>query len=57
MHKHHETSDDVFVDREEHIEWMNDALAKSLSNLDAMKGVEKNHMEWEEKYITFEEIP
>ncbi|MHA1939443.1 MAG: ATP-binding protein, partial [Candidatus Thorarchaeota archaeon] len=28
MYKHYETSDDVFVDREEHIEWMNDALER-----------------------------
>ncbi len=28
MYKHYETSDDVFVDRKEHIEWMNDALAR-----------------------------
>ncbi|UCE09209.1 MAG: ATP-binding protein [Candidatus Thorarchaeota archaeon] len=28
MYKHYETSDDVFVDREEYIEWMNDALER-----------------------------
>ncbi|MBY8998747.1 MAG: tetratricopeptide repeat protein [Candidatus Thorarchaeota archaeon] len=28
MYKHYETSDDVFVDREEYIEWMNDALVR-----------------------------
>jgi tetratricopeptide (TPR) repeat protein len=28
MYKHYETSDDVFVDREEHIEWMNNALER-----------------------------
>ncbi|MFW9982196.1 MAG: tetratricopeptide repeat protein [Candidatus Thorarchaeota archaeon] len=28
MYKHYETSDDVFVDREEHIDWMNEALER-----------------------------
>ncbi len=28
MYKHYETSDDVFVDREEYIEWMDDALVR-----------------------------
>ncbi|MHA3964356.1 MAG: ATP-binding protein [Candidatus Thorarchaeota archaeon SMTZ1-45] len=28
MYKHYETSEDVFVDREEQIKWMNDALEK-----------------------------
>ena len=28
MYKHYETSNDVFVDREEHIKWMNDALER-----------------------------
>ncbi|MHA1964498.1 MAG: tetratricopeptide repeat protein [Candidatus Thorarchaeota archaeon] len=28
MYKHYETSDDVFVDREENIEWMNEALER-----------------------------
>ena len=28
MYKHYESSDDVFVDREEHIEWMNEALER-----------------------------
>ena len=38
--------------------WLFDtSLAKSLSNLGVMNGVEKRQMEWEEKYITFEEIP
>jgi tetratricopeptide (TPR) repeat protein len=28
VYRHYETSDDVFVDREEHIEWMNEALER-----------------------------
>ncbi|MGD9397715.1 MAG: ATP-binding protein, partial [Candidatus Thorarchaeota archaeon] len=30
MYRHYETSDDVFVDREEQIEWMNDALERCM---------------------------
>ncbi|MHA1962066.1 MAG: tetratricopeptide repeat protein [Candidatus Thorarchaeota archaeon] len=41
MYKHYETSDDVFVDREEYIEWMNDALerCKSESIVLHLKGI------------------
>lgn len=55
MYKDFETSDDVFGDREEYITWMDDAL--SLSNLAVLNEFEKRQMEWEEKCITFEEIP
>ncbi len=41
MYKHYETSDDVFVDREEHIEWMNNALerCKKKSVVLHLKGI------------------
>ncbi|MFW9965325.1 MAG: tetratricopeptide repeat protein [Candidatus Sifarchaeia archaeon] len=41
MYKHYETSDEVFVDREEHIEWMNEALerCKKKSVVLHLKGI------------------
>ena len=41
MYRHYETSDDVFVDREEHIEWMNKALerCKNKSVVLHLKGI------------------
>ncbi len=41
LYKHYETSDDVFVDREEYIEWMNDALirCKKKSVVLHLKGI------------------
>ncbi|UCH05742.1 MAG: tetratricopeptide repeat protein, partial [Candidatus Thorarchaeota archaeon] len=41
MYKHYETSDDVFVNREEHIEWMNEALerCKKKSVVLHLKGI------------------
>ena len=41
MYKHYETSADVFVDREEHIEWMNNALerCKKKSVVLHLKGI------------------
>ena len=41
MYKHYETSDEVFVDREEHIEWMNEALerCKKRSVVLHLKGI------------------
>ena len=33
MYKHYEISDDVFVDREEYIEWMNDGYEMLVSLL------------------------
>ncbi len=41
MYKHYGTSDDVFVDREEHIEWMNNALerCKTESVVLHLKGI------------------
>ena len=41
MYRHYESSEDVFVDREEHIEWMNDALerCKKKSVVLHLKGI------------------
>jgi tetratricopeptide (TPR) repeat protein len=41
VYKHYETSDDVFVDREEYIEWMNEALqrCKKKSVVLHLKGI------------------
>jgi len=41
VYKHYQTSDDVFVDREEHIEWMNKALerCKKKSIVLHLKGI------------------
>ncbi|MFW9888961.1 MAG: tetratricopeptide repeat protein [Candidatus Thorarchaeota archaeon] len=41
MYKHYESSEDVFVDREDHIEWMNEALkrCKSESVVLHLKGI------------------
>ena len=32
MYKHYETSDDIFVDREEYIDWMKEALERCKEN-------------------------